>query len=226
METKWVELPVSDETAMAAFIARPDAASRRGVLVLQEAFGVNAHMQDVAQRLAKLGYCAIAPDLFHRTAPRFQGDYADFRPAMPHMKAMNYEATAADVRACYDWLIRQDATDVGSIGFCMGGRVSVLAAQVLPLQAAVSFYAGNILSLHEHVAETQAPLLLVWGDRDEHIPRAQRDKFADLLRTAKNSFVECTFSQAGHGFFNDQRPSFHPESARLAWALATAFLAR
>lgn len=226
METKWVELPVSDATAMAAFIAKPDAPARRGVLVLQEAFGVNGHIQDVAQRLAKLGYWAISPDLFHRTAPRFQGDYADFRPAMPHMKAMKYEATAADVRACFDWLVQQGATDVSSIGFCMGGRVSVLAAQVLPLKAAVSFYAGNILSLRDHVAETQAPLLLVWGDRDEHIPREQRAEFAGLLRAAGKSFVECTFGDAGHAFSNDQRPSFHPASARLAWALATAFLDR
>lgn len=224
METNWVELPVSDQTTMAAFVAKPDTASVRGILVLQEAFGVNGHIQDIAQRLAQLGYWALAPDLFHRTAARFQGDYADFRPAMPHMKAMKYEATAADLRACYDWLVRQRATAVSSIGFCMGGRVSVLAAQVLPLKAAVSFYAGNILSLRDHVPETQAPLLLLWGDRDEHIPRTQRDEFATLLRAAHKSFVECTFSDAGHAFCNDQRPSFHPESARLAWALATAFL--
>ncbi|MGH9485207.1 MAG: dienelactone hydrolase family protein [Terriglobales bacterium] len=227
METNWVNLTVSDGTTMAAFTVQPDAPSRRGVLVLQEAFGVNGYIQDVAQRLAKLGYRAIAPDLFHRSVERFQGDYADFRPALGYMKAMNYESTAADVRACHDWLASQAATEVGAIGFCMGGRVAMLAAQVLPLQAAVSFYGGNLLSLREHVAETQAPVLLVWGDRDEHIPREQRAEFAGLLRAAHKSFVECTFGDAGHAFFNNERSSgYVPEAARLAWPLATAFLSR
>ncbi|MGH9486177.1 MAG: dienelactone hydrolase family protein [Terriglobales bacterium] len=226
MKTEWVSLAVSDGTTMAAYLARPESGPARGVLVFQEAFGVNGHIQDVARRLAEQGWCALAPDLFHRTAPRFDLDYSDFRPAMPHMKAMTMEGQKADLRACHDWMVEQHVGQVAAIGFCMGGRMAALAAQVLPLQAAASFYGGNILSLRESAADTQAPLLLVWGDQDQHIPKAQRDEFADLLRAAGKPFAECTFSAAGHGFFNDQRESYEPSSARVAWALALAFLDR
>ncbi|MGH9476437.1 MAG: dienelactone hydrolase family protein [Terriglobales bacterium] len=226
MKCEWVSLPVADGTTMAAFTARAQAEPRRGVLVLQEAFGVNGHIQDVAQRLAREGYWAVAPDLFHRTAPRFVGDNNDFRSALPHMQAMTHAGTAADLRACYAWLGAQGTGEAAAIGFCMGGGAAMLAAQELPLKAAASFYGGNLLSLRAGVAVTRAPVLLVWGDRDEHIPKAQRDEFAGLLRAANKPFTECTFSEAGHAFFNDQRAGYAAEAARVAWAVALAFLAR
>ncbi|MGH9466443.1 MAG: dienelactone hydrolase family protein [Terriglobales bacterium] len=226
MHSEWVDLKISDGTQMAAYVTKPDAPARRSVLVLQEAFGVNGHIQDLTRRVAALGYLALAPDLFHRTAPRFQLDYGDFRPALAHMKALTEAGQTADLRAAQDWLLHNGVEEVAAIGFCMGGRVAVLAAQVLPgLKAAASFYGGQLLSLSAGVSATQAPVLLVWGDRDEHIPREQRAEFAGLLRAAGKTFVECTFSDAGHGFCNDQRPSYAPEAARVAWALATAFLA-
>lgn len=224
MQTDWVNLSVADGTSMAAFSACEPVAPAGGILLLQEAFGVNAHIQDVAQRLAREGYWALAPDLFHRTAPRFLGSGDDFRSALPHMKAMTREGTAADLRAGFDWLRSRQLEEIVAIGFCMGGRASVLAAQTLPLRAAASFYASNLPSLRDGVVQTRAPLLLVWGDRDEHIPRSQRDEFANLLRAARKPFAECTFSEAGHAFFNDQRPGYAPAAASAAWALALAFL--
>ena len=75
---EWVELAVSDGTTMRAYVARPDGKPTRGLLVFQEAFGVNAHIRDVADRFANQGFLAIAPELFHRTAPGFEGSYADY----------------------------------------------------------------------------------------------------------------------------------------------------
>jgi carboxymethylenebutenolidase len=226
MTSTWRELAVSDGSNMAAYTVQPEKGSGRGVIVLQEAFGVNAHIRDVAGRLAGLGNLAIAPDVFHRTAPRFEGDYSDFRKSLPHTKAVTLEGVAADLHAAHDWLSGHGITEVAAVGFCMGGRLAVRAAQVLPLRAAASFYGGNLLSLGETVAEISAPLLLVWGDRDTHIPPEQRAEFVGRLREKGKSFVECTFSRAGHGFFCDQRESYEPESAREAWALLTAFLQR
>ena len=221
-------LNVADGSQMPAYTARPkksEAGSAPGVMVFQEAFGVNAHIRDVADRLAGLGYVAAAPELYHRTAPGFEGDYTNFTSAMPHMKAMTPEGLDDDIRATHAWLVAQGCQRVVAAGFCMGGRTAVQAAATVPLAAAASFYGGNLPSLERRVPQLASPLLLVWGGQDTHIPPAARAQFADALQAHKKPFVECTFSEAGHGFFCDQRASFHPASARLAWGLLTEFLA-
>src|SRR5438270_836039 len=108
------------------------------ILVFQEAFGVNAHIRDVTERFAELGYLAAAPEVFHRSAPPgFEGNYSDFPSVQPHMKAMTNEGLEADIRATYELLRNDNACNgrFASIGFCMGGRVSYLANSILPLGA-------------------------------------------------------------------------------------------
>jgi carboxymethylenebutenolidase len=194
-------------------------------MVFQEAFGVNTHIRDVANRLAALGYLAAAPELYHRTAPGFEGDYTNFNTATPHMRALTTEGLDDDIRATHSWLTEQGCERIVAVGFCMGGRVAARAAAAVPLAAAASFYGGGLNTLEDLVPRVGAPLLLVWGDRDTHIPLEVRTGFANALRAHKKSFVECTFSDAGHGFFCDQRASYHAPSAHLAWSLLTAFLA-
>src|SRR5690348_6728893 len=116
MTSTWRELAVSDGSNMAAYTVQPEKGSGRGVIVLQEAFGVNAHIRDVAGQLAGLGYWAIAPDVFHRTAPRFEGDYSDFRKSLPHTKAVTLEGVAADLHAAHDWLSGHGITEVAAVG--------------------------------------------------------------------------------------------------------------
>jgi hypothetical protein len=101
-----VTLQVNDGSAMAAYVARPQNEGENrhpGIIVLQEAFGVNSHIRSVADRLAGQGYVAIAPELFHRTAPGFEGDYKDFASVKPHVQAVTTETAEADVRAAFDW---------------------------------------------------------------------------------------------------------------------------
>ena len=87
-----VELKVSDGSEMSAYVARPERQGRHAaVMVLQEAYGVNSHIRDVSDRLAREGFMAIAPELFHRSAPGFEGDYGNFAAAMPHVKAVTPE---------------------------------------------------------------------------------------------------------------------------------------
>jgi carboxymethylenebutenolidase len=121
-----VELTVGDGTLMGAYVARPnDSGTHPGLLVFQEAFGVNHHIRDVTERFAAEGYVAIAPELFHRTAPPgFEVSYTDFPSVMPHMQAVTTETAEADVRAAHDWLGSSGAVKAGEIlcvGFCMGG---------------------------------------------------------------------------------------------------------
>jgi carboxymethylenebutenolidase len=225
-----LELAVDDGTRMTAYVARPEQAGPHpGLLVFQEAFGVNHHIRDVCERFAALGYVAIAPELFHRTArPGFEVSYTDFPSVMGHLKAVTTETAEADIRSAYGWLRSNAAVkadEISSIGFCLGGRVSFLANSLIRLRAAVSFYGGGIApGLLDRVAKLQAPSLFIWGGLDKHIPPEQRRGLTDALITEKKIYVNAEFSRADHGFFCDERAAYEPHSARQAWALTLEFL--
>ena len=225
-----VELSVADGTRMAAYTARPDdAGPRPGLLLFQEAFGVNHHIRSVADRCAAEGYVVIAPELFHRTAPPgFEASYTDFPAVMPHLQAMTPDTMEVDIRSAYDWLRSNKNVDehrISSVGFCMGGRASYLANSVVALRAAVSFYGGGIApALLDRAPRQQAPLLLIWGGMDKHITPEMRKAVTDALSAAKTTYVNAEFSAADHGFFCDERATYEPRSARQAWALTLEFL--
>jgi carboxymethylenebutenolidase len=226
--TEKVALEVADGTRMDAHLAKPHGGGRRpGLLVLQEAFGVNAHIRDAAERFAREGFVALAPELFHRTAPGFDGRYDDFASVMPHYQAMTTEGLSADLTAAHAWLSERGGVapgDACAIGFCLGGRAAFLANSLLPLKAAVSFYGAGMPALLDRVPKLAAPILLIWGGRDKHIPPEQIASVTAALRAADKPFVNVEFSDADHGFFNDDKSVFHPASAAQAWALALQFL--
>ena len=135
--TEYVKLTISDGTQMQAYVARPKGECKfPGIMVFQEAFGVNAHMRDVSERFASKGYVAIAPELYHRTAARgWEGNYTDFPSVSPHMQAIKEETLSADVRATYEWLTSASQVDKNAtacVGYCMGGRVSFLSERTRP----------------------------------------------------------------------------------------------
>ncbi len=225
-----VELSVSDGTRMAAYVARPKAPGPHpGLIVFQEAFGVNHHIRNVADRFAAEGYLTIAPELFHRTAPAgFEASYTDLPAVMPHMQAVTAETAEQDARSAYDWLQSNSpgkATAVSCVGFCMGGRVSFITNSLLPLRAAVSFYGGGIAPrLLDRAAKLHAPMLLIWGGQDKHITPEHRRSVTEALTAAEKIYVNAEFSRADHGFFCDERSAYEPYSARQAWALTLEFL--
>src|SRR5215470_9072845 len=100
-----INLDVGDGTTMDACVARPDDTKvHHGIIVLQEAFGVNSHIRNVVERLAREGYVAIAPELYHRTAPGFEGDYNNFNSVRPHTSAMTPAGVEADLKSSFRWL--------------------------------------------------------------------------------------------------------------------------
>jgi carboxymethylenebutenolidase len=224
-----VDLDVADGTRMAAYVARPgDDGPHAGLLVFQEAFGVNHHIRNVCERFAAEGYVAIAPELFHRTAPGFEGSYTDFAAVEPHFKAITTETAEGDVRSAYEWL-RSNAElksgEISCVGFCLGGRVSFIANSVVLLRAAVSFYGGGIApALLDRVSKLQAPSLLIWGGLDKRITPEYRRAVTDALTEQKRIYVNAEFSRADHGFFCDERAAYEPHSAKQAWALTLEFL--
>ena len=223
-----ITLTVADGTKMRAYTAFPNSTGPvPGILLLQEAFGVNHHIRSVADRLAAAGYAVVAPELFHRTAaPGLEIAYNDFPSAMPHFQSITVEGLTADVQAAHAWLTTQPLvmTDkIGSIGFCLGGRVSFLANAVLPLAAAVSYYGGGTHLLKDRAADLHAPHLFFWGGLDEHISKEHIAEVTNAVEAAGKPFINTIISYADHGFHCDERPSYHPQAAAEAWALTLAF---
>ena len=218
---------------MRGYVAHPAAPPSRGVIVCQEAFGVNPHIRDVTERFARQGFLSIAPELYHRTAPGFEGRYDDFPSAMAHMKALTEAGMAADLRAAYSWLTKNGGRGdfpVAAVGFCMGGRAAILTALTVPVACAVSFYGGGIAptannpGLLNRIGELTAPVLLFWGGKDKHIGPDQVQAVTRVLGQAGKNYTNVEISDADHGFFCDARPSYNPVAAAHSWQLVLAFL--
>lgn len=230
IDTEKIELKVPGGPPMGAYVARPAGAGRNpGLMVFQEAFGVNGHIRKVTDRFAAEGYVAIAPELFHRTAPRgYEGDYKNFPSVMPHYQAVKNEAAEADIQATYEWLhsnAKVRPGEISCVGFCMGGRVAFLANAVVPMKAAVSFYGGGIAQgLLDRVAKLHGPSLLIWGGLDKHITPEHRKAVVDALAAQHKTYVNVEFSNAEHAFFCDERSAYEPNAARQSWALTLEFL--
>jgi carboxymethylenebutenolidase len=208
---------------MQAFVAHPIGSMEQtpGLLVLQEAFGVNGHIRNVAQMYARLGFTTIAPELFHRTAAAgWETGYGDFSVVQPHMAALDPPGIVDDMSAAYDWLAETakiDSSRIAAVGYCMGGRCAYLANAELPLGASVSYYGGGIApDLLDRASKQGSPILMFWGGLDKHIPPEQYRAVADALTAANVDHVQVVFAKADHAFNNDERPSFNEAASHQA----------
>ena len=226
MQINELSLETSDG-AMAAYEALPDGGARRAVVVIQEAFGVNDHIQDVTRRFADAGYHAVAPALFHRagggTAP-----YDDFEKVLPLFEGLTDAGILADVDAAVAHLNRAGFADgaIGIVGFCMGGRVTFLVSLERALGAAAGFYGGGIVAgrfvqfppLIDRVGDLQTPWLGLFGDEDSSIPVDDVERLRQELDGVDVPTEVVRYAGAEHGFHCDARPSYDAEAASDAWA--------
>ncbi len=224
-----ITVRVSDGTTMRAFVARPASSGKHpGILLYQEAYGVNAHIRDVANRFAREGYVAVAPELYHRTGDGVEGDYTDFAAMQKHFSAIKEDLVELDVQAIYDWLIKDSMVDsdrTACIGFCMGGRIAFQTNAMIPIKAAVSFYGGGIAeTLVSRIPNLHGPALMFWGGQDKRILPEHIRAIVDAFRAANKPYTNIEFSGAAHGFFCDARAAYHKESAEEAWPLLLHFL--
>lgn len=200
--------------------------ARRAVVVIQEAFGVNGHIEDVTRRFAREGYLAVAPHLFHRTGGG-SIPYDRFDLVAPHFEGLGDDTVLVDVGAALAHVMGRDFAPerIGLVGFCMGGRVSFLVATRRRIGAAVGFYGGGILHgrgerlgpLAENLSAMKSPWLGLFGDEDQSIPVIEVEELRGRLESAPVDTEIVRYPGAGHGFHCDQRESYHPSSAADAW---------
>ena len=212
-------------------VRAPESSPKGGVVVVQEAFGVNDHIVDVAGRFADAGFMAVVPHVFHRS-----GDpvlhYDDMSQIIPHFTALTADGILADVDAALAHLAGAGIAlaQTGVVGFCMGGTVSLAVATRRDVGAAVTFYGGGLSSgrfgfdpLIEEAPRLRAPWLGLFGDLDEGIPIDDVERLRAAAATSGQATEVVRYADAGHGFHCDQRESYHEPSARDAWARTIAF---
>ena len=225
----WIELTVPDGTSMRAWVARPEGRDRApGLLVFQEIFGVNDHIQEVCERFAAEGFVALAPEMFHRTAPGQAFDYGNIAGAREHKNALTLAGIEADAKASAAWF-DQDAQAggmaLGAIGYCMGGRLSFLANTLLPLACAASYYGGDIHTHLDRIPKLHGPHLFCWGGLDTAITWEQRPLVMEAMQASGKPHLDLMISDAHHGFACDLRPQVYSGTAtRQARGLTLAFL--
>jgi len=227
----FISLSVSDGTSIDVYIAHPDTEPKKGAIILfQEAFGVNAHIQQVAEKLCKEGYWVLAPDLFHRTIRRADFPYTDFELIKPHFMAITFDNVKLDAEACYQYLVSKELgfkpDQIASLGFCLGGRVSFWANSFLRMACGISYYGGGLENFTHLAKEIGAPHLFFWGGRDKGITKEKRDSIMEAMEEAEKTYTSVLFSYADHAFDCTPRPNFNPEASAEAWTLTLAFLSK
>lgn len=204
----------------------------RALIVLQEAFGVNDHIRNVADRFADAGFFVVAPHLFHRSgAPDVA--YDDFERAMSLMAEITLEGLTNDLNATTDFLnsLGYGSSSIGVVGFCMGGSVAFYAATLSGVGAAVTFYGGGLTKarlglppLVELATELKAPWLGLFGDLDTSIPSDDVETLRAIAAKVAVTTSIVRYPEAQHGFHCDARPAaYNEEAAHDAYRRALDF---
>jgi carboxymethylenebutenolidase len=230
--TERVEIPLSGGGAMGGYLARPKGAGPwPAVIVYMEIFGVNGHIRKVTERVAAEGYVALAPDVFHRTAPGIELGYDETGMSQGIKLLMQLRADEAisDARDAVAFLReRPEArrSKLGAMGFCMGGHLAYLTACETDVAAAASFYGGGIAapqgpgggpSTVSRTPRIRGRVLCLFGGRDAMITAAQVDAIRSALEARGGRDEVVVYPEADHGFFCDERPTYHAASAQDAW---------
>jgi carboxymethylenebutenolidase len=202
-----------------AWLAPPPGRPRGAVLVLQEIFGVNAHIRKVTDGFAADGYTAIAPALFDRVRRGIDLNYtpADAELGKGYVKQLQPEQTLKDIAAAL--AVVRNSGRAGVVGYCWGGTLAYTAACQLPLACAVVYY-GKVTSLLEQ--KPRCPVMYHFGGQDKSITPAD----VAAVRAAYPDAPLYTYDGAGHGFNCELRDSYNPQAAALARSRTVEFLSR
>ncbi|MGA1042700.1 MAG: dienelactone hydrolase family protein, partial [Burkholderiaceae bacterium] len=219
MSSEWISVASSDGGQFEAYISHPPAGRGPGLLLVQEIFGVNEHIRAVADQYAADGYLVIAPDIFWRQAPRIELGYTaeGFEKGLALLGGLDIHRTGSDLQRAVEAVRHFDSCSglVGSVGFCMGGLLSYVAAARAGVDTAVCYYGGGI---HDHLglaSDISCPLLFHFAAKDSYIPNSAVESVRKVFSGRDNVRV-ITHPDVDHGFNCWQRPSWHQPTAARA----------
>ena len=199
------------------------------MLLIQEVFGVNDHIRDIADRLAALGYVVLAPDLFWRLKHNVELGYEgkDLEQALDYFERFDETKGLSDLRQAAEALrnLKPCTGRIGAIGFCLGGKLTYRLAACTNLNVAIAYYGVNIEKYLEEAERIKCQIMLHFGETDDFVPPASIDTIKRAL-SKKPNFTIHMYKGIGHGFNCDVRESYNQEAADLAWERTTKLLAR
>jgi carboxymethylenebutenolidase len=205
------------------YLAIPESGKGPGVIVLQEWWGLVPHIKDVCDRFAAAGYVALAPDLYHGKTTKSPDEAGKL------MMAIKIDQAEKDLRGGIEYLLAQEATTgnkVGTVGFCMGGALSLYAAtKNSQVGACVIFYGGHP-NVKPDLANLQAAVLGLYAERDGFVtPQIARELEQKLKALGKSCEIHI-YPNADHAFFNNERPEvYNAAAAEDAWQRVLKFYA-
>ena len=229
METRTESIPTTDGATFDGRLTLPTGGHGPGVLLIQEIFGVNAYVRDVAERLATLGYVVLAPDVFWREQPGFEldsSDQANLAPAAEMAGRWDPDLGLADLGAALDHLhnVPEQRGAVGVVGFCFGGTQAFRVAKEFEPACAVSYYGSGVTEMLDDVHRITCPTVFHFGDLDPYIPNDRVDALRDAVKDNHHAVVHV-HPGAGHAFDNNLAPHFfEPNAAAAAWTETASFL--
>ena len=219
MNASWISVKNTHNEQFDAYLSLPPSGRGPGLVILQEIFGVNEHIRAVADQYAADGYCVIAPDIFWREGRKIELGYdtQGFERGLSLLGKLHIEQTAIDLQATVTALKQQAACTgkVGSLGFCMGGLLSFIAAAEADVDTAVCYYGGGIHQHLDRVKKIRCPVLFHFADQDAYIPQQAVQAVRKSLGGRKNVRV-IVHPDVDHGFNCWRRPAWNQVTAARA----------
>ena len=214
IKTALITFPVNGQEGM-GYLAQPDdGGTHPGVVVIQEFWGLDGHIRDVAERFAREGFVALAPDLYHGAVATEPDEARKLAMNMNRQRALK-DCLGAVARL--KSMVEVAPKRVGCVGFCMGGSMTLaLASATADVAAAAPFYAGMQPGPDE-LARIEAEMFCAFGADDGGIPLEKVRAFEQTLADQGRRAVVKVYDGAPHSFFNDTKPSYRPEASRDAW---------
>ncbi|MGA2551127.1 MAG: dienelactone hydrolase family protein [Burkholderiaceae bacterium] len=228
MTGKWISIKAHDGGEFGGYLSLPPTGTGPGLVVIQEIWGVNEHIRAVADQYASDGYVVIAPDVFWRQKPRvdLKYDEADTAQAYQFMQNLDGANAVKDLTSTVKTLraLPEVKGKVGVLGFCMGGRLSFLAAAQSGVDSAVCYYGGGIQNFLDLAASVKVPILFHYGEKDAHIPPEAVAAVRAAFDGRANARIEV-YAGADHGFNCWRRPGYNQSAAALARGRSLEWLA-
>lgn len=227
MNGEYIQIGAENGQAFSAYLAKPKNGSGPGVILLQEIFGINAYMRSMADRFAEEGYVVVVPDLFWRMKPGVVLGYSDedFAAALDYNERLSIDLAVSDIQSTAKALraLPEHAGKIGALGYCLGGKMAMLAASRTDVDCAVSYYGVGLDAYLHEVPSIRCPMVFHFAGDDAFCPPQTREKIQAAL--GANPVIEqYIYPGCDHAFATPEREHFDKPAAMMAYSRTLSML--